>query len=153
MRHSLWSRSSPNDRRTVNKIYVQKIKTKNVYKTYYTTEIDKDRLNYLCNSWTYNSEVYCNMVDGLVENDKYSNVVGAIAVAYKTKLNDNGTQTWTFKLREDAKWVDNKTGEVVANVVAQDFVDGIEYVLDPLNGSGTATIVTSLVAGSAEYYD
>ena len=35
----------------------QKIKTKNTYKTYYTTEIDKDKLNYLCNSWTYNSKV------------------------------------------------------------------------------------------------
>lgn len=131
----------------------QKIKTKNTYKTYYTTEIDKDKLNYLCNTWTYNSEVYCNMVDGLVENDKYSNVVGAIAVGYKTKLNDDGTQTWTFQLKEGVAWVDNKTGEVVAEVVADDFVAGIKYVLDPINGSGTATIVTSLVAGSAEYYE
>ena len=130
----------------------QKIKTKDVYKTYYTTEIDKDKLNYLCNSWTYNSEVYCNMIDGLVENDKYSNVVGALAVGYKTKLNDDGTQTWTFQLKEGVAWVDNATGEVVAEVTAEDFVSAIKYVLNPINGSSTATIVTSLVAGSAEYY-
>jgi len=133
-------------------VYGQKIKTKDTYKTYYTTEIDKDKLNYLCNSWTYNSEVYTNMVDGLVENDKYSNIVGALAVGYKSKLNDDGTQTWTFQLKEGVAWVDNATGEVVAEVTAQDFVDSIEYVLDPMNGSSTATIVTSLVAGSAEYY-
>ena len=131
----------------------QKIKTKNVYKTFYQTEIGNEKLNYLKNTWTYNSEVYTNMVDGLVENDKYSNIVGAIAKGFKSVLNADGTQTWTFQLKEGVAWVDNATGEVYAEVTADDFVAGIKYVVDPFNASGTVGIVTGLIKGSAEYYD
>ena len=52
-----------------------------------------------------------------------------------------------------------RTMNVNSMAEMQDLVDvlgkynNVEYVLDPLNGSGTANIVTSLVAGSAEYYD
>ncbi len=130
-----------------------KIKTKKEYKTTYTTEPTKDKFNYLTNQWTYNSEHYTNMLDGLVENDKYSNVVGAMATSYKTTNNEDGTQTWTFKIREGVKWVNNKTGEVVATVTANDWVAGLKYVLDPINGSGTAGIVTGLINNSKEYYD
>ncbi len=130
-----------------------KIKTKKEYKTVYTTEPTKDKFNYLTNQWTYNSEHYTNMLDGLVENDKYSNIVGAMATSYKTTNNEDGTQTWTFKIREGVKWVNNKTGEVVATVTANDWVAGLRYVLDPINGSGTAGIVTGLIKNSKEYYD
>lgn len=130
-----------------------KLKTKDSYKTTYTTEPTNEKFNYLINTWTYNSEHYTNMVDGLVENDKYSNIVGALALGYKAETNADGTQSWYFQLREDANWVDNKTGQVYSQVVAQNFVDSIKYVLDPINGSGTATIVTGLVKGALEYYE
>ncbi len=130
----------------------QKIKTKNVYKAAYATEVSKDKLNYLCNTWTYNSEVYTNMIDGMVENDKYGNIVGAVAKAYKVETLSNGKQKWTFKLREGVQWVKNDTGEKYADVKAQDFVDGLEYVLNPLAGSGSTTIVTGVIDGAEEYY-
>lgn len=123
----------------------------NEFKTTYTTEVDN--LNYLTNNWTYNSEHYTNMVDGLIENDKYGNPVGALAVGYKSKLNDDGTQSWTFQLREGVAWVDNATGKIVSEVVAQNFVDSIKYVLDPVNGSKTAGIITSQIKGAKAYYD
>ena len=131
----------------------QRIKTKDVYKTVYQTEPTKDLFNYLCNSWTYNSEHYTNMLDGLVENDKYSNIVGALAIGYKNQLNSDGTETWTFQLKEGVAWVNNESGNIAAEVTADDFVAGIKYVLNPANASSTASIVTSLINGSAEYYD
>ena len=126
-------------------------KVKETLKTTYVTEPNKDFFNYLCNTWTYNSYHYCNMVDGLVENDKYGNIVGSLALGYKVTGNEDGSQTWSFQLRENAEWVDNKTGKKVADVVAQDFVDGAKYVLDPANGSGTSSLLTGFIKGAAKY--
>lgn len=131
----------------------QKFKTVDTFKTIYQTEPTDALFNYLVNSWTYNSEHYTNMVDGLVENDKYSNLVGAMAVGYKVVENNDGSETWTFQLKENVPWVRNTDGSVYAEVTADDFVAGIRYVLDPLNGSETATIVTGVVKGAKAYYD
>ena len=129
-----------------------KFKTKDVYKTTYVTEPTKDLFNYLTNTWTYNSYHYCNMVDGLVENDKYGNIVGALALGYKTKENADGTQTWSFQLRENAEWCNNKTGEKVADVTAEDFVSAAKYVLNPANGAGATGLYTDYVKGAKQYY-
>jgi len=130
-----------------------KFQTKETIRTVYQTEPNKDLFNYLCNTWTYNSEHYTNMVDGLVENDKYGAIVGALALGYKVSVDEaTGKETWSFQLRENAEWVDNKTGKKVAEVTAADFVSSAKYVLDPANGSGTAGIVQSFVDGAAQYY-
>ena len=129
-----------------------KFKTKDLYKTTYVTEPTKDLFNYLTNTWTYNSYHYCNMVDGLVENDKYGNIVGALALGYKTRVNDDGSQTWSFQLRENAEWVNNKTGKKVANVTAEDFVSAAKYVLNPANGAGATGLYTDYVKGAKQYF-
>ncbi len=126
--------------------------TKSTYKTTYSKEIGEDCLNYLCNTWTYNSYHYTNMVDGLVENDKYGNIVGAIATAYKSTVNADGTQTWSFKIRDDATWVKNSDGTKYADVKAEDFVTGAKYVLDARHNSGTASIIYGNIVGAEEYY-
>ncbi|MCR4562655.1 MAG: hypothetical protein K5694_05590 [Bacilli bacterium] len=126
-----------------------KFQAVDTYRTVYSKEPTDAKFNYLINKWTYNSEHYTNLVDGLIENDKYGNLVGALAFGYK---NENGTD-WYFQLREGLAWVNNKTGEIYAEVTAQDFVDGLKYVLDPINGSATAGIVTDQIAGAEEYYN
>lgn len=131
----------------------EKFKVAKTFKTTYVTEPVDALFNYLINSWTYNSYHYTNMVDGLVENDKYGNLIGALALGYKVVDNADGTQSWTFQLKEKVQWVDNKTGLVYGEVKADDFVAGIEYVLDPINGSKTAGIVMELIHGSVEYYE
>jgi len=127
--------------------------TKDTYKTTYSAELNKVKLNYLTNQWTINSYHYCNMVDGMVENDKYGNICGAIAQGYKVTENaEDGSETWSIKIKENVEWVDNKTGKTYAKLVAKDFVEGMKYVLNPANGSGTAGIPQSVIKGSAEYF-
>lgn len=130
----------------------QKFKVVDVYKSTYSTDVQKERLNYLINQWQYNSEKYTNMISGLVENDEYGNIIGDLAYAYKVTNNDDDTQTYTFKIRKGVPWIHNQTNEIQAEVVAQDFVDGLKYVLNPVNGSQTAGIVTSQIKGAADYY-
>ena len=129
-----------------------KILCKDTYKIAYQAETDKDKFNYLSNSWTYNSDQYANMVDGLIENDEYGKLRGAIAESWSNKVNSNGTQTWTIKLKKGVKWVDNKTGSEYGEVVADDFVSGIKYVLNPAHGSSTVGVVTNVINNALEYY-
>lgn len=131
----------------------QKFKVVDTFKSYYSTDVQKERLNYLINQWQYNSEKYTNMIDGLVENDEYGNIVGDLAVGYKVVTNDDNTQTYTFQLRKGIPWIHNQTNEIYAEVCADDFVNGLKYVLNPTNGSQTAGIVTSQIKGAAEYYE
>ena len=121
-------------------------------KTTYTKEPQKAFLNYLTNTWTYNSYHYCNMVDGLVENDKFGNIVGSLADKYKVEALEGGKQKWTFHIREGATWVDNKTGAKQADVVADDFVAGAEYVLNGANAAGAASLMVGFIDGAADYY-
>jgi len=123
------------------------------YNTYYQSEVTEEKFNYLTANSQWNSMFYTNMVDGLVENDKYGSVVGALAVGYKVVENSDGTQTYIFQIREGVQWVNNQTGEPYAEVVAEDFVSGIEYVLNPSNGSQTVNIVNGFLDGAEAYYD
>ena len=101
----------------------QKFKVVNTFKSSYSTDYQKEKLNYLINQWSYNNEKYCNMIDGLVENDEYGNIVGCLAVGYKVVTNDDDTQTYTFQLRQGVPWITNSSNEIYAEVKAQDFVD------------------------------
>lgn len=121
-------------------------------KTTYTKEPEKAFLNYLTNTWTYNSYHYCNMVDGLVENDKFGNIVGALADKYKVEKLADGRQVWTFHLK-DAEWVDNKEGQKQYDVVADDFVAAAEYVLNGANAAGAANLMADFIDGAADYLD
>lgn len=123
------------------------------YRTYYQTEVSEEKFNYLAANSQWNSLMYTNLVDGLVENDKYGAIVGSLAVGYKVVENADDSQTYIFQIKEGVQWVNNQTGEPVAEVVADDFVAGLEYVLNPVNGSQTATIVTGFIKGAEAYYE
>ncbi|NLY79304.1 MAG: peptide ABC transporter substrate-binding protein, partial [Lysinibacillus sp.] len=116
-----------------------------VFRTVYSGEIKT--LNYLKTSETNEFAVAANLVDGLIEYDKYGNVQPGLAESWET--NDDAS-VWTFKLREGVKWVDHE-GNEVAEVTAKDFVDGLNYVLDAKNESSTAWIATVVKNGNAFY--
>ncbi|HHU20991.1 MAG TPA: hypothetical protein GXZ51_00905 [Acholeplasma sp.] len=132
----------------------QEVNIKNYYKGAYSADTDQEHFDYLVNSWTYNSEKYTNMVDGLIENDKHGALVGALAKGYKIEDADGGAkEVYTFQLHEGVQWVKNATGEIYAEVTAEDFVSGLKYVLNPKVASATVQIVTGLIDGAAEYYE
>ncbi|MFF2177717.1 peptide ABC transporter substrate-binding protein [Lysinibacillus sp. NPDC058147] len=118
---------------------------KSEYRVVYSGEIKT--LNYLKTSETNEFAMAANLVDGLIEYDKYGVVQPSLAKEWSS--NDDAT-VWTFKLRDDAKWVTHD-GKEYADVVAQDFVDGLHFVLDAKNESSTAWIATVVKNGEAFY--
>lgn len=118
---------------------------KSEYRVVYSGEIKT--LNYLKTSETNEFAVAANLVDGLIEYDKYGVVQPGIAKEWSS--NEDAT-VWTFKLRDDVKWVTHE-GKEYADVVAQDFVDGLHYVLDAKNESSTVWSATVVKNGEAFY--
>ena len=82
--------------------------------------------NYLLDYYADNTAVITNLVDGLLENDSYGNLVPALAEDWSVSADG---LTYTYKLRKDAKWY-TADGEEYASVKAQDFVTGIKYAAD-----------------------
>lgn len=120
-----------------------------VYRVLYSGEVET--LNYLTSSSTSEQTVGANVVDTLIEYDSSGDMMPQPGMATEWSY-DEASMTWTFKLRENMKWVDH-TGAVVADVTAQDFVDALKYVLTPSYDSGTAYIVFDTILNAEEYYD
>ena len=117
-----------------------------VYRTLYSGEIGT--LNYLTTGTTNEFTVSANIIDTLVERDKYGNIVPCLAESWEQS--DDGL-TWTFHLRQGATWVDHN-GEYYADVVAQDFVTAAQYVLDAKNDASNAWILSDYLEGADAYY-
>ena len=76
------------------------------------------------------SEALVNTVDGLLEYDMENQQVPALATSYE--VNEDNT-VFTFHLRQGAKWSDSQ-GRVVGDVKADDFVAGMQHLLDAGGG-------------------
>lgn len=105
-------------------------------------------LNYLVTSTTNEYAIAANVIDTLVEYDENGRMLPSLAESWE---NTNGGLTWTFKLRQDATWV-NGQGEVVAKVTAHDFVAAAKYILNAANASATANTFYGVIAGAKDYY-
>ncbi len=94
--------------------------------------------------------VLSNAYDHLLTNDPNGGLQPAIATEWYT--NDN-SKSWTFVCREDAKWVDYE-GNYMADVVAEDFATGLEWVLNYYkNQSANIEMPISMIEGASEYYE
>ena len=118
-----------------------------VYRTLYDGEIST--LNYLTTSTTNDFTVSANVIDTLVEHDRYGNIVPCLAESWTTS--EDGL-TWTFNLRKGVKWV-TSTGEYYADVTAYDFVTAAEYILNAQHASATAWILRDYLADAKDYYN
>ncbi len=116
------------------------------YRTLYSGEFTS--LNYLTTATTNEFAMAANVIDTLVEYDCYGQIQPSLALSWEY---DAETLTYTFHLREDAKWV-RADGSVYANVTADDFVSAAKYLLDAANASSTANIFYSVIAGAEDYY-
>ncbi len=97
---------------------------------------------------TTGKKVISNVIDGLIETDRFGKYVPALAESWTH--NDDYT-VWTFTLREDAKWYDYQ-GNEVAQLTAQDFVDGLRFVADHKNTKSDLSIVRNVIEGLSDYY-
>ena len=115
-------------------------------KTYSSTFwADPTTFNYLLDYSGDNTNVITNLVDGLLENDNYGNLVPALAEDWS--VSKDGL-TYTYKLRQDAKWF-TADGEEYAPIKAQDFVTGIKYAAD--NKSQALDLIQNSIKGLDDY--
>ena len=87
---------------------------------------DPDTLDYSLSNKKSTSEFTGNAVDGLLEVDKYGNLIPSLAKDWT--VSKDGL-TYTYKLRKGVKWV-TAEGEEFGEVKAQDFVTGLQHAAD-----------------------
>ena len=118
-----------------------------VYRELYASEVDT--LNYLYTTTTNNLTIPANVVDTLIEYDRYGVLQPSLAESWEH--NEDYTE-WTFHIREGVKWIDS-TGAEVADVTAHDWVAAAHYILDAHNDSGNEyNWEVAKVVNAAEYY-
>ena len=117
------------------------------YTTVYSSETTT--MNYLVSSLSENTEVVYQLVEGLVDFDKYGVMIPSVADSWE--ISPDGT-VYTFKLKEGIYWY-TSTGEQYAEVTAQDFVDAAKYVLTIENESSMSNIVYEVIKNSEKYFD
>ena len=111
----------------------------------YVYETDPDSLNYLTTGKAAVANITSNVIDGLMENDRYGNFVPSMAEDWS--VSQDGL-TYTYTIRKDAKWYTSE-GEEYAPVKAQDFVTGLKYAAD--NKSEALYLVQESIKGLDAY--
>lgn len=92
----------------------------------YVYAVDPASLDYSIATRTSTTDIIGNVVDGLMENDQYGNVIPSLAEDWS--VSKDGL-TYTYKLRKGVKWYTSE-GEEYAEVTANDFVTGLKHVAD-----------------------
>ncbi|HER1171411.1 TPA: peptide ABC transporter substrate-binding protein [Streptococcus pyogenes] len=96
-------------------------------KTYkYVFVNDPKSLDYILTNGGGTTDVITQMVDGLLENDEYGNLVPSLAKDWK--VSKDGL-TYTYTLRDGVSWY-TADGEEYAPVTAEDFVTGLKHAVD-----------------------
>jgi len=108
-------------------------------------DADPESWDVLATSNAADSEILVNTYDGLYEYDMENTLQPALAESYT--VSEDGT-VYTFKLREGMKWVDNQ-GREVADVTADDFVAGMQHMMDAMGG--LEYLVEGVIVNAHEY--
>ena len=106
---------------------------------------DPDTLDYSISNKKSTSEFTWNAVDGLLEVDKYGNLIPSLAKDWT--VSKDGL-TYTYKLRKGVKWMTSE-GEEYGEVKAQDFVTGLKHAAD--KKSQAIYLVQKSVKGLDDY--
>ncbi len=118
---------------------------KDTYSFSYTGE--PETFDLLNSSRATCGEVVCNTYDSLLEYDNEGTLQPALAESYE--MSEDGL-TYTFKIRSGVKWVDNQ-GREVADVKADDFVAGMQHMMDCK--AGLESLVYGVILNAQEYSD
>ena len=108
-------------------------------------DADPETWDVLATSNAADSEILVNTYDGLIEYDMENKPQPALAESWTVSA--DGLK-YTFKIRQGQVWVDNQ-GRKVADLKADDFVAGMQHMMDAaggleyLTGAGYANIVNA----------
>lgn len=113
----------------------------------YTTTYNTDPITWdnLATSLASVSEYVVNTYDGLTEYDSEGTMQPALAESWS--VSDDGLE-YTFKIRQGVKWVDSQ-GREVADVKADDFVAGMQHMMDAMGG--LEYLVEGIIVNASEY--
>lgn len=118
--------------------------------TYALQSNEMETFNILQSQSAPTLNVLTNAIEGLLCVDTYGELTPALAETWNS---DDGGLTWTFNLRKGVKWVDQK-GNEKADCTAQDFITGLEWVLNfHKNMSFNTSMPMELIKGATEYYE
>lgn len=106
---------------------------------------DPNTWDILSSSQTVDNEAIVNTYDGLMEYDGEGTLQPALAESYE--VSDDGL-TYTFHIRKDATWVDSQ-GRKVADVTADDFVAGMQHMMDAKGG--LEYLVEGIITNASQY--
>lgn len=113
----------------------------------YIYQSDPVSLDYIRMNQRGTSDITSNMVDGLLENDQYGNLIPSLAEDWT--VSKDGL-TYTYTLREGAKWY-TADGEEYADVTAEDFVTGLKHAAD--SESEALYVIQGSIKGLQDYLD
>lgn len=116
---------------------------KDTYTIAYAT--DPTTWDTLATSRASDAEAIVNTYDGLMEYDVEGILQPALAESYT--VSDDGL-TYTFKIRSGATWVDSQ-GRKVADVTADDFVAGMQHMMDAMGG--LEYLIEGVIVNASEY--
>lgn len=118
---------------------------KDTFEMPYTAEVTT--WDVLASSQEVDSMAIVNTYDGLLEYDCENELQPALAESYE--VSEDGL-TYTFKIREGVEWVDSQ-GRKVADVTADDFVAGMQHMMDAQGG--LEYLVQGIIENASEYID
>ena len=119
-------------------------------RTYTYSSSELETWNILATQSSRDLVVLTNLIDGLLTNNNNGNLIANIAKEWSS---EDGGKTWTFKLNEGINWVD-VNGNVKAEVVANDWLVGLEWVLNfAKNDSVNTSMPIEMIEGAGEYYE
>lgn len=113
----------------------------------YVYQSEPVTLDYVKMNQAGTSDITANLIDGLLENDQYGNLIPSLAEDWK--VSEDGL-TYTYTLREDAKWY-TADGEEYADVTAEDFVTGLKHAAD--SESEALYVIQDSIKGLQDYLD
>lgn len=116
---------------------------KDTYNIGYTS--DPETWDVLATSKAADSEAIINTYDGLMEYNNENVLAPALAESYT--VSEDGL-TYTFKIRQGVEWVDSQ-GRKVADVKADDFVAGMQHMMDAQGG--LEYLIDGIIVNAHEY--
>ena len=117
------------------------------YKSTFSESITS--MNPYCTGGTSEYIFIANIIEGLVETDKYGRSVPCMAESWEA---NEDFSVWTFHLRPDVYWVDCNGETTEYKVTADDFVAGMRYIAEPNHSASSLSTIRGIIAGLEDYY-